>query len=467
MRLIRWILVFALVLGCTLTGWVPPIGSHELSLQAMLTPAIPSATPAPPLSALQLDVPRLQQTLDRGDVTAAVQQVEVGWKHQYEAYYQGQLTSQLFSSHQIARRLKQIADLTNRKTALVYAISTPEHLELMLVSPDQRPIHRRVIAANKATLIQTINTFRLGIVNSTSQPSDYLPAAQQLYQWMIAPLEFELQTQQINTLIFCLGGGLRSLPMAALHDGTQFLVEKYSFAIIPAFNLLDQRPDSLSETKVLAMGSSEFPQAAPLPAVPAELIAINRLWEGESWLNQDFTVDHLKARRSHYPFGIVHLATHASFEPGSVDASYIQFWNSQLQLNYLRELGLRQPVVQLLVLSACRTALGDPNAELGFAGLAVESGAKAALASLWSVSDTGTLLLMINFYQNLKTASIKAEALQQAQIAMLRGHAVRQSRSVIQTIPADLLPSELQAANPVDFSHPYYWAAFTVIGSPW
>jgi len=94
MRLIRWILVFALVLGCTLTGWVPPIGSHEPSLQAMLAPAIPSATPAPPLSALQLDVPRLQQTLDRGDVTAAVQQVEVGWKRQYEAYYQGQLTSQ-------------------------------------------------------------------------------------------------------------------------------------------------------------------------------------------------------------------------------------------------------------------------------------------------------------------------------------------------------------------------------------
>ena len=133
----------------------------------------------------------------------------------------------------------------------------------------------------------------------------------------------------------------------------------------------------------------------------------------------------------------------------------------------MRELGLRQPVVQLLVLSACRTALGDLNAELGFAGLAVESGAKAALASLWSVSDTGTLLLMINFYQNLKTASIKAEALRQAQIAMLRGRAVLQSRSVIQTIPAALLPSELQGTNPVDFSHPYYWAAFTVIGSPW
>jgi len=433
----------------------------------MSAPASPNAALIPPISALQLDLPKLQQTLDRGDVATAVQQVEIGWKQQYEAYYQNQLTSQLLSSYQISRRLGRIAELTDSKTALVYVISTPEHLELMLVSPYQRPIHRRVVAANKSSLTQTINTFRLGISNSTSRPSDYLPAAQQLHQWIIAPLESELQTQQIDTLIFCLGGGLRSLPLAALHDGNRFLIENYSLAIIPAFNLLDQRPDSLAGTKVLAMGSSEFQQAAPLPAVPTELIAINHLWEGESWLNQDFTVDNLKARRSQYPFGIVHLATHASFAPGSVDASYIQFWNSQLQLNRLQELDLRRPVVQLLVLSACRTALGDLNAELGFAGLAVQSGAKAALASLWSVSDTGTLLLMINFYQHLKTAPIKVEALQQAQIAMLQGQAYLQSSSVIRTIPSASLPSELQASTPVNFSHPYYWAAFTLIGNPW
>lgn len=466
MRLIRWFLVVALVLSGILTGWIPTLERHGTPLQTLSNIATASATTAP-VTVPPLDVATLQQTLDRGDVTAAVQQVEVNWQQQYEAYYQGQLTSQLLSSYQITRRLDEIADLTARNTALVYVISTPEQLELMLLSAEQRPTHRRVVAANKARLTQTIDTFRRGIANSTSRPSDYLPAAQQLYDWIIAPLASELEAQQIHTLIFCLGGGLRSLPIAALHDGNQFLIEHYSVAIIPAFNLLDQRPTALTNTKVLAMGSSEFPQAAPLPAVPTELNAITRLWQGEAWLNQDFTVANLKARRSQYPFGIIHLATHATFAPGSVEASYIQFWNSELQLNHLRELDLRQPPVQLLVLSACRTALGDPNAELGFAGLAIQSGAKAALASLWSVSDTGTLLLMINFYQHLKTAAIKTEALQQAQITMLNGHATSQSRDVLRTIPTTDLPSDLQTPTGTDFSHPYYWAAFTLIGNPW
>lgn len=466
MKLIRWTLLFVLVLSCTIIGWLPTTTLHATPLQAMPDPAIPSTTPTP--SVPQLDVVKLKQTLDRGDVATAVQQVELGWKQQYEDYYQGQLTSRLLTTAQITHRLEKIARLTGKKTSLIYVIPTPEHLELMVLSPYHRPIHRRVTAVNKPALLQTVNTFRLGVVNPDSQPSDYLPAAQQLYQWIISPLESDLQAQHIDTLIFCLGGGLRSVPMAALQDGHRFLIEKYSIAIIPAFNLLDQNPASLSGTKVLAMGSSEFQQEEPLPAVPTELAAIQKLWTGESWLNQDFTLEKLKARRSQYPFGIIHLATHATFAPGSVEESYIQFWDAPLQLNHLRDLDLRFPVVQMLVLSACQTALGDLNAELGFAGLAIQSGAKAALASLWSANDTGTLLLMTNFYQQLKTSPIKAEALQQAQLAMLRGRAYRQSNSVIRTLSRASLPPELQdSTDNVDLSHPFYWAAFTLIGNPW
>jgi CHAT domain-containing protein len=122
----------------------------------------------------------------------------------------------------------------------------------------------------------------------------------------------------------------------------------------------------------------------------------------------------------------------------------------------------------MLVLSACRTALGDLNAELGFAGLAVQSGAKAAVASLWSVDDAGTLLLMTNFYQHLKTSVTKAEALRQAQLAMLYRQAYQQSNSVMRTIPQASLPLGLQNSdNEADLAHPYYWAAFTMIGNPW
>jgi CHAT domain-containing protein len=470
MKMIRWILIFVWVLGCTVTGSLPTT-LHATPFQAspdLASPdlASPSATPTPAIP--PLDVAELEQTLDRGDITTAVQQVEVGWQKQYEAYYQGQLTNQLLSADQISHSLERIAGLTDQKTSLIYVIPTPEHLELVLLSPYRPPLHRRVTAANKPALLQTVNAFRVGVVNPVSQPVDYLPAAQQLYQWIISPLESELQAQHIDTLIFCLGGGLRSVPLAALQDGHHFLIEKYSLAIIPAFNLIDQHPAFLSGTQVLAMGGSEFQQEEPLPAVPAELAAIRKLWAGETWLNQDFTLEKLKTRRSQFPFGIVHLATHATFAPGSVEASYIQFWDSSLKLNHLKDLDLRLPVVQMLVLSACKTALGDLNAELGFAGLAVQSGAKSALASLWSVSDTGTLLLMVNFYQQLKTSPIKAEALRQAQLTMLHGQAYQQSNATIQTLPQASLPPELQdSANYTDLSHPYYWAAFTFIGNPW
>lgn len=90
-------------------------------------------------------------------------------------------------------------------------------------------------------------------------------------------------------------------------------------------------------------------------------------------------------------------------------------------LEGLRSLGLHDSPVELLVLSACRTAIGDREAELGFAGLAVQTGAKSALASLWYVNDEGSLALMTEFYKQLSHANIKAEALRQAQIAMIRG----------------------------------------------
>lgn len=469
MKLIRLILLFVLAWGWTIAGTLPVV------TQYLPVWAQSASETEQPLSALRFDIERLKQALDRQDYADAVHQVELGWQQQYEAYYQGQFTTELLETDQISRSLSQIAQRTGNRSALIYAISAPEQLELILLLPQGQPIHRRIPEATRQQLTETVQAFRIGVVNVRSQPADYLPAAQQLYQWMIAPLASELQAQQIDTLIFCLGTGLRSVPIAALHDGQQFLVEQYSLGIIPAFNLLDRRPSLLANTRVLAMGASEFQQENPLPAVPLELSAINQLWQGETWLNQEFTIDNLKARRSAYAFGVIHLATHAAFSPGSVEESYIQFWDTPLPLDRLRDLNLRLPVVQLLVLSACRTALGDPNAELGFAGLAVQSGAKAALASLWSVDDAGTLVTMVDFYRQLQTAPTKAEALRQVQLALLSGALHLQSPTILRTIrtasaaPAnsDELPAELRAAADVDLSHPYYWAAFTMIGNPW
>jgi CHAT domain-containing protein len=234
--------------------------------------------------------------------------------------------------------------------------------------------------------------------------------------------------------------------------------------------LADTRYVNIKKTQVLAMGASEFTDLNPLPAVPAELSTITGgLWPGRSFLNEAFTLQNLKAQRQQEPFGIVHLATHGEFQRGTPENSYIQLWDTKLQLNQLRELGWNDPPVELLVLSACRTALGDEEAELGFAGLAVQAGVKSALASLWYVSDIGTLALITNFYQQLQKAPIKAEALRQAQMAMLTGKVHIKDgelRGIGQRGEVPLPESLAEYANS-NLTHPYYWAPFTMIGNPW
>jgi CHAT domain-containing protein len=417
---------------------------------------LPSAVAKPKPAGI--DLVSMERALGQGDIAGSIQEIEEGWKRQFEDYYQGKLSKGTLNLDQIAKALAKNDRKTGQRSALIYAVPTPNHLELVLITPEGSPLHRRVTEANRAALMAMAKTLRNEVTNSGASGTTYLPAAQTLYQWMISPLASDLEARRINALIFCLGNGLRSLPLAALHDGQQFLVEKYGLSLIPAFNLMDRRFSRLRDVQVLAMGASEFKdKSALLPAVPLELSNIvgNSL-KGERWLNQDFTLANLKARRAIYPFEIVHLATHAQFAPGDVSQSYLQFWDDRLSLNEFKELGLRSPQVQLLVLSACQTALGDVKAELGFAGIAVQSGSKAALASLWAVSDTGTLKLMSEFYRQLPSAPTKIEALRQAQIAMLRGTL---------TLPA-ALPAPANSKD-ADYRHPYYWSAFTLVGNPW
>ena len=141
--------------------------------------------------------------------------------------------------------------------------------------------------------------------------------------------------------------------------------------------------------------------------------------------------------------------------------------DTKLHLDQLRQLGWNNPPVELLVLSACRTALGDEQAELGFAGLSVLAGVKSSLASLWYVSDQGTLGLMTEFYQQLNSAPINAEALRQTQLALLKGQ-VRLEGGKLRTPGIEVpLPPELALLGNQTLEHPYYWAAFTMIGNPW
>jgi len=381
--------------------------------------------------------------------------------------------AQRLSGENIQASLSKIARQTGKKPAVIYVVSRPDRLELVLLTPDGAPIFKSISEANSQALKREVQKL-IGSVShrpDEANANNYLSASQQLYQWLVAPLSEELEKQNIDTLAFSLDPGMRSLPLAALHDGKQFLVQKYSLGLIPSINLTDTTYQNINNFPVLAMGASQFkdPKVVPLPAVPVELSSITQDKGGDSFLNQDFTLDNLKNQQSKREFGIIHLATHGSFDPSKPSNSYIQLWDGKLRFEQLRELGKKH--LELLVLSACETAFGNEDAELGFAGLAVQSGVKSVLASLWQVDDAGTLGLMSEFYRqlNLQGVTVKAEALRQAQISMIDGdlHVEKgQLRSISRGGEAVNLPQANEEAN-VNLSHPYYWASFTMVGSPW
>ncbi|MEQ8959262.1 MAG: CHAT domain-containing protein [Coleofasciculus sp. C2-GNP5-27] len=342
-----------------------------------------------------------------------------------------------------------------------------DQLELLIISAEEPPIRRRIAGVTRGQVLEVAQEFRRNVTN-VRIPRDYITPGQQLYQWLVAPLEDNLQTQDIDNLAFIMDEGLRSLPVAALHDGEGFLIERYSVGLMPSLSLTDTRYVDIRNVGVLAMGADTFQDLNPLPAVPLELSAIaGPLWQGKAFLNQEFTLEKIKEIRSSQPFGIVHLATHGEFKSGQPSNSYIQLWNQKLRLDQLRQLGLNNPPAELLILSACRTALGDREAELGFAGLAIQAGVKSALGSLWYVSDTGTLGFMTSFYDHLQQAPIKAEALRQTQLAMLNGEVRLEDKQLIAGDIQIPLNPELAQTPDQDFTHPYYWSALTLVGNPW
>ena len=380
-----------------------------------------------------------------------------------DAAAQAQLTKTLPSGGKETLRAAASFDFSPQPTDV---------LELLLITGNDEPV-QRVLPGIPRQDVERVTEQFVGMVTDPTRLRQrrYLKASRQLYEWLVAPLEANLQAAEIDNLVFIADQGLRSLPLAALHNGQGFILERYSVSLMPSISLTQTRHDDLAAVQVLAAGAAEFPGQGQtdLPAVPVEVDAIaGQLWPGRSVLNQQFSIENLKRTQTE-PFGLIHLATHADFRSGPPENSYIQLWDRRVPPGALRELGLAdEPTVELLTLSACRTALGDREAELGFAGLAVQTGAKSALGSLWSVNDEGTMGLMTSFYEQLKQAPIKAEALRQAQLAMIRGDVRLEDAALVTPGGRFPLPAALaKQLGDRGLSHPYYWSAFTMVGSPW
>ncbi|MEM9244196.1 MAG: CHAT domain-containing protein [Cyanobacteria bacterium P01_F01_bin.153] len=365
--------------------------------------------------------------------------------------------------------LRAITQNPGKMSAVLYTFAHNDSLELALILPTGKPLRHTIENVSLQDLRRTTSQFRRHFTSrSLGSVPRYLPAAQKLYSWIIEPFREVLDENGVEVLQFSLGPGLRSLPVAALHDGEEFLIENFAVATIPSFALLNNDYQSLQNTTVLVAGTSQFDQLPELPAVPVEVDTIGNSWNTVNLIDEDFTLEGIRDARQQSPFAIAHLATHAFFEPGDRQDSFVQLWGSErVGVDSISALNFHTPPLELLVLSACRTAVGDEQAELGFAGLSVQSGAKSVVASLWQVSDSGTLALMAEFYDFLGELPTKAEALRQAQLAMLRGEvSIRQGQLQGTSRGAFAVPQELAKGN-LDFTHPYFWASFTLVGSPW
>ena len=368
----------------------------------------------------------------------------------------------------------------NQNAVVLYPLVLDDRLELVLVTPGQAPI-RRTVPVTRVELNRAIGELRYALESPTRNA---VTPAQQLYTWLIRPIEADLQQAQAKTIIYSPDLRLRYVPLAALHDGENWLIESYSVNNITAASLADlNHIPSRGEPSVLAAafteGRYEFQEGNRtvayngLPQAGPEIEALARLIPATTArLNQAFNPS-LVFEMDDYR--IIHLATHAAFNPGGLENSYILFGNGE-KATLADVKGWSFPNVDLVVLSACETAVGDVlraeetlaagtqsgsiNGEeiLGFGYLMQLAGADAAIGSLWKVDDGGTQILMSAFYDALSRGGLaKAAALQQAQLDLIR-ISEGENRGGFE------LAQEL-GLDPNNLAHPHYWAPFILIGN--
>ena len=317
------------------------------------------------------------------------------------------------------------------------------------------------IEADEQTVKDTVVAFRKGLESSWVRVADYdQSSGRRLYEWLIEP--FEPVLEEVETLVFVNDGLLRSVPMGALYDGERYLVERFAIALTPSLTLTTpERVERPAELNALLMGVSDSSVVrerafGALLEVPQELERVAQvLSDSKVLLNEAFSKEALRSTLAASDYRILHVATHGSFgfDPNDnfvvlgakekEDAASNQVLTIGELDEILRETSgpTRRPV-ELLTLTACDTAVGDTRATLGLAGVAVRAGVRSAIATLWSVEDASSALLISDFYKQLRDTELtKAQALQRAQVAMIRSE------------------------EDPEYRHPYRWAPFVLIGN--
>jgi CHAT domain-containing protein/ATP/maltotriose-dependent transcriptional regulator MalT len=349
----------------------------------------------------------------------------------------------------------------------------------ILVAADGDLLTRIEVKVDRRTLGSLAFKLRQHLENPNSNLKELQALSHQLYQYLIEPIETAIIAKQqggnrkITRLVFALDRVTRYIPMGVLFDGKQYLSEKYTISTVLSpeapNNVQGSLPTTVAATSVLAMGVSQATDGfRALQNVPKELAAIVQqtgIYPGEKVLDRQFTRATLEQKLPGHH--ILHIATHGQFLPQK-NASFLLLGNGKFPISEIRALNPYLQGVNLVVLSACQTALGSPEDEgieiPGVSSYFLTNGAKSVLASLWSVDDASTSLLMQQFYKNLATGKLtKAEALQKSQLSLLQGKVTAKDAPV----RSDINPKVTRdrSSSPANFSHPYYWAPFILIGN--
>ncbi|MEO0936035.1 MAG: CHAT domain-containing protein, partial [Cyanobacteria bacterium J06641_2] len=319
----------------------------------------------------------------------------------------------------------QQIDQIDKSATVVYPIILEDRLAIIYSKAGQ-PLSYSIINKSQQEVETTLKQLSAAL-NPVSDIQQRNRLSKQVYNWLITPLEAKSNFKDTKTLVFVLDGLLRNVPMSALYDGQQYLIEKYAVTLSPGLQLMQGTSLKSNNIKAVVAGISEARSGfSALPGVKSEVKQISeKVNSASTLLNDNLTEASLSEKVKNGSANVVHLATHGQFS-SRLNDTFLLTWDGQINIKELSELlrnrqKRQSKSIDLLVLSACDTAAGDNRAVLGLAGLAVKSGARSTIASLWPVKDEATVKLMNSFYENLlKSGTTKAEALRQAQIQMMK-----------------------------------------------
>lgn len=386
----------------------------------------------------------LKRSHDQADKRTARQVIESLKTTELQDYFQDNCLTKIWGK---PRQIDEIAP----QTAVIYPIVLADRLELLLSLPHHEIQQVTVNEVTAEQLHQTVQAVRTQL-EADAANDDYLKPAQQLYTWLIQPLQATLQTNQINTLIVVPEITLGTIPFAVLHDGKQFLIEHYALAITPGITLTAPTPNTLTpNSSVLAGGLTKVtPPIAqlgyrPLRLAHAELAKMLTLYPHQhhhQLKGANFTINQLEKNLTNKSITLLHLFSHAQFAP-EFQNTFIVTYDDKLTLDQLEQLvkisQYKEQALELITLSACETVKGDERAALGLSGIALKAGARSALATLWKAWDEVAFHLTSAFYEHLQQfpSASKAQALQAAQTSLLASQ----------------------------YQHPHYWSPFILIGN--